>query len=526
MRAYQFVTLFLVITVVCGCSHRRVHRRPVSTSSCACESCRFEKEQLIESGAIPAGYFGHSEVSEYSETEGYEVVEPENKDLATASESNSLSPEYSNDVGDEIVIESPFTSGNPVDMNSESPQDLVAPVRDEPRTPSGDLLPGNIPELKLKLEATPEVPLGQSSIQDTPEVNFRPFDSELSKINSESGMQIPVAQQPSILRDEVLEISQPGPGLPPLQLIPVLENSTDRNNLRMPNPAVSTPLSSPEEQSPEVPGLVSGELESQPYIQLPAISSPVSQLASVANRFAPKLVQQSEAVVEGELHEEPIAQEPIVLYARSRLAQQRMVPTHGPGAVQSASVQQPVKHQSIVQDSKLDPVYGLPLSNNVSFNSLPTIEAPMTDSSAQAQHLQVHIHHEYGSAAGLAQGHTGVRDNPSATNVQVVYRDDQGRIVMAPPAKIDEPVGDQRTYYIPPEQILRLKAVSPIDQPQSAPSVASIQMRDTIVQGGKHLLTIPEHRTRSVQMSHGLPGIDHEKLREAFQAFPTANPLR
>ena len=465
MRAYQFVTLFLVITVVCGCSHRRVHRRPISTSSCACDSCRFEKEQLIESGAIPADYFGHSEA--------FETVEPESKDSATASSSSILSPEYSSDVGGEVVTESPFFSGNPVDMDSEAPESFVAPSDDDSQAPSGELLLGNIPELNLK--TTSEIPLVPSSTQDAPESDFRPVDSELSEIHEpELSLPMPPATQQLIP-------------------IPVLEFPADDNDFRILDSAVFTPRS-PEGQL-EVTGVVSEEIESQPYTHQPIISNPLPQLAFSANRFAPKLAQQSEAVVEDELYEEPIAQ-------------------------------QPVEHQSIVQDSKLDPVYGLPLSNNVSFNSLPTIEAPMTDSSAQAQHLQVHIHHEYGSAAGLAQGHTGVRDNPSATNVQVVYRDDQGRIVMAPPAKIDEPVGDQRTYYIPPEQILRLKAVSPIDQPQSAPSVASIQMRDTIVQGGKHLLTIPEHRTRSVQMSHGLPGIDHEKLREAFQAFPTANPLR
>lgn len=491
MRAYQFVTLFLVITVVCGCSHRRVHRRPISTSSCACDSCRFEKEQLIESGAIPAGYFGHSEA--------FETVEPESKDSATASSSSILSPEYSSDVGGEVVTESPFFSGNPVDMGSEAPESFVAPSDDDSQAPSGELLSGNIPELNLK--TTPEIPLVPSSTQDAPESDFRPVDSELSKISTESPTQISIMsieQQPPTLIDKVSEIHEPELSLPmppatqQLIPIPVLEFPADDNDFRILDSAVFTPRS-PEEQL-EVTG-VSEEIESQPYTHQPIISNPLPQLAFSANRFAPKLVQQSEAVVEDELYEEPIAQ-------------------------------QPVEHQSIVQNSKLDPVYGLPLSNNVSFNSLPTIKAPMTDSPAQAQHLHVHIHHEYGSAAGLAQGHTVVRDNPSATNVQVVYRDDQGRIVMAPPAKIDEPVGDQRTYYIPPEQILRLKAVSPIGQPQLAPSVASIQMRDTIVQGGKHLLTIPEHRTRSVQMSHGLPGIDHEKLREAFQAFPTANPLR
>lgn len=491
MRAYQFVTLFLVITVVCGCSHRRVHRRPISTSSCACDSCRFEKEQLIESGAIPAGYFGHSEA--------FETVEPESKDSATASSSSILSPEYSSDVGGEVVTESPFFSGNPVDMGSEAPESFVAPSDDDSQAPSGELLSGNIPELNLK--TTPEIPLVPSSTQDAPESDFRPVDSELSKISTESPTQISIMsieRQPPTLIDKVSEIHEPELSLPmppatqQLIPIPVLEFPADDNDFRILDSAVFTPRS-PEKQL-EVTG-VSEEIESQPYTHQPIISNPLPQLAFSANRFAPKLVQQSEAVVEDELYEEPIAQ-------------------------------QPVEHQSIVQNLKLDPVYGLPLSNNVSFNSLPTIKAPMTDSPAQAQHLHVHIHHEYGSAAGLAQGHTVVGDNPSATNVQVVYRDDQGRIVMAPPAKIDEPVGDQRTYYIPPEQILRLKAVSPIDQPQSAPSVASIQMRDTIVQGGKHLLTIPEHQTRSVQMSHGLPGIDHEKLREAFQAFPTANPLR
>ena len=102
---------------------------------------------------------------------------------------------------------------------------------------------------------------------------------------------------------------------------------------------------------------------------------------------------------------------------------------------------------------------------------------------------------------------------------------------MAPPTPttgvaVAVPTGDQRTYYVPPKQILRLKAVAPIDQPRSNPSVASIQMRDTVVYGGTHLLTKPEYQAQAAQTNHGLPGIDHEKLREAFKNSPSGRSLR
>ena len=118
-----------------------------------------------------------------------------------------------------------------------------------------------------------------------------------------------------------------------------------------------------------------------------------------------------------------------------------------------------------------------------------------------------------------------------AANVQVVYRDDEGRVIMAPPTptasiRSAEPIGDQRTYYVPPEQILRLKATAPIAKPRSNPSVATIQMRDTIIHGGTHLLATPESQARPVLTNHGLPGINHEKLREAFKTSTTDNPLR
>ena len=102
---------------------------------------------------------------------------------------------------------------------------------------------------------------------------------------------------------------------------------------------------------------------------------------------------------------------------------------------------------------------------------------------------------------------------------------------MAPPTPTGsinsaEPIGDRRTYYVPPEQILRLKATSPISRQRSYPSVATIQMRDTVVHGGTHLLATPDYQAQPVLTEHGLPGINYDKLREAFKTSPTDNPLR
>ena len=81
MRVFQFIMLFLALVVVCGCSHRRIHRTPVATSVCSCEACQHEQQQLIDSGAVPENYFERSEAPETSETITPETIVTTNEDL-------------------------------------------------------------------------------------------------------------------------------------------------------------------------------------------------------------------------------------------------------------------------------------------------------------------------------------------------------------------------------------------------------------------------------------------------------------
>lgn len=521
MRVYQFITLFLALGVACGCSHRRAQQQPMAASLCDCATCRCEQERMINTGAVPAERFDYSGAAAVPAVTAPDSVPP----MASPVEpqSNELSPVYASDPGSEVVSESPFSSGNPIDMD-EAPQQFNVPNVDKI-----DLLPNQIPNDTLELTPQPGSlnPLGQNGTENSSENAFKPFDRDIFKVKSESSTPLPPEQQPSILIDKVSEASQPDlsavtpPSTSQFQLSLSEPNSDE---FEIPDDIASAPAAIEPEQPENVePEIKTPEPQANAYEPVARVAMP--DFASNTRKVVPETFQPTETVVEGELYEDPI-----VLYARPRRGQLIPRPVQTPRAVQPASVQRPVKHQSIAQDSQLDPVYGLPLSNQVQFNSLPVIAAPQPAPAAtEAQHLHVHIHHEYGGNPSVVQGPVAYQNGQPASNVQVVYRDDKGRVIMAPPTPttgVVMPTGDQRTYYIPPKQILRLKAVSPIDQPRSNPSVASIQMRDTVVHGGSHLLTKPEYQAQAVQTNHGLPGIDHEKLREAFKTSPSGNSLR
>ena len=517
MRVYQFITIFLALGIACGCSHRRAQRQPVAATLCDCATCRFEQERLINSGAAPAEHFESSGHVKTLSTSAPELLAP-----TVAAEPSGLSPEYDN----AVEKKSPFPSGNPIDMD-EAPQLFNAPVVGRVIS-----LPDQISNDTLKI--TPEVssppPLGQSPAENS----FKPFSRDLFKVKSET---VPLEQQPSILIDKVTEASQPDLGAVTPESTSEFQLSLSEpssNDFRVPD-SITSALTLVEPELPEVvePEIVEPEIDTrEPQTNTFESASNVAtpDFTSNTRSFTPTISQPTETVVEGQLYEDPV-----VLYARPRRGQLIASPVQAPQAVQPVSVQKPIEqvdYQGIAQDSQLDPVYGLPLNNQVSFNSLPAIAEPQpAPSPVEAQHLHVHIHHDYGNNAGVVQGPVAYPNGQSAANVQVVYRDDKGRVVMAPPTPTMGvaavvPTGDPRTYYMPPKQILRLKAVSPIDQPRSNPSVASIQMRDTVVYGGNHLLTKPEYQAQIVQTNHGLPGIDHEKLREAFKTSPSGRTLR
>lgn len=515
MRVLQFVTLFLALSVLAGCSHRRglqtQTEAPVATKSlCDCWSCRADQERLIQSGAVPADHFGKAK-----------SVDPDEPVAST-----ELTPEYSDAPDLEVVPKSPYASGNPVEMGSDGPDQISLPVVKE-----------------IETERTPPppkdfVPIDQLPTKKASDGVFKPFDTDAFKPKSEVEKSIPLDQQPSILIDKAIEVDQPNLG----SVAPSATQQEDHFQL----PELSDVDETNESQ---VEGTVARKLPTGD--QRPVADAPVERaekqsdtLVPPAKEFAPvaKPKKQTEVVVQGSLYANPI-----VLHARPRPGVLSAAPVQAQRTVQPTSIEKPVEHQSIVQNSDVDPVYGLPLSNNVDFNSLPAIQQPraavvnhnaalqapatLQAPTPEAQHLHVHIHHDYANDNTTGQVRHSVPNGLQTQNVQVVYRDNDGRVIMAPPTPTTSsvpamPAGDQRTYYIPPQPILRLKATSPINRQRSYPSVASIQMRDTIIHGGTHLLAAPDHQAKPVQTNHGLPGIDHEKLREAFKGSPNGNSLR
>ena len=558
MRVSQFVTLFLALTVVCGCSHRRTQRVPVTASLCECSTCRCDQERLIREGAIPADHF---EGFDNSQTEVPAATPSPFEAQPTA---NDIAPEYGSSSPNSVpTTRSPYSSGNPIEMG-EAPQTLNAPAVDKIKVDSNQFPPSaSGSDLNLNLEQPPSNQIttepeefgtiDQIPSQTLPDGAFQPFDRDVFKVKSKIENVKPVDQQPSILIDTVSDNYQPDlsslvlPSERQLQMPQAVQPST--NDFSIPDSSASNHLSLEQGQVNNAQPLVLVAENSQPALNqlepaaeltLPTLNETVPDAQTFSP--VPQPIRQTETVVEGDLYEDPV-----VLYARQRRgvltasAVQTPGTVRAPQAVEPASMQKPAKHQSIVQNSEFDPIYGLPLSNDVQFDSLPAIQPPpvvqqpavqlpAVAPSNQPQHLHVHIHHDYDNASAGQVRHSEQTDH-QARNVQVVYRDDEGRVIMAPPTPTGsihsaEPTGDQRTYYVPPEQILRLKATSPINRPRSNPSVATIQMRDTVTHGGTHLLATPDYQAQPVLIEHGLPGINYEKLREAFKSSPTENPLR
>ena len=434
-------------------------------------------------------------------------------------------------------------------MNDAAPESLSLPVVDEIEVEQTPFAPNDSPSsLNLELPNSNQIepgdfePIDQIPNVTVPDSSFKPFNRDVFKVKSKIENVMPLEEQSSILIDKVSESHQPDlSSFAPtnnLQLQLSQGDEPETNNFQIPGLNSASGLSLEQTQT-EITEKVEDVAEAlQPYLSqakpaaelaLPAPKEavPVNETFTPDQAFAPvaQPMRQTETVVEGELYEDPV-----VLYARQRRDMLTATPIQKPGAVTPVSAKKPIEHQSIVQNSEFDPIYGLPLTNDVQFDSLPAPEQPPVAPSNQAQHLHVHIHHDYNKAA-TGPVHQIQQTGQQARNVQVVYRDDEGRIIMAPPtptATINsaEPTGDQRTYYVPPEQILRLKATSPISRQRSNPSVATIQMRDTIIHGGTHLLATPDYQAKPVMVEHGLPGINYDRLQEAFKPSPTDNPLR
>ena len=422
MRVYQFITIFLALGIACGCSHRRAQQQPVAATLCDCAACRCEQERLISTGAVPAEHFGNSIPATTLPTNEPELMAPAVAAPETVQpvvvEPSELSPEYTTDSSNADEKKSPFSSGNPIDID-EAPQQFNAPAVDGIK-PLQDQIPNGT--LKLAPEPGSLPPLGQHPAQDSSDNSFKPFSRDLFKVKSETSPKVPLEQQPSILIDKVSEAVQPNLGTvtpPPTSEFQLSLSEPSSSDFRITDSITASPAVEPELPEVVEPEIDTREPQTSTFEVVSNIATP--DFASNTRNFVPEISQPTETVVEGQLYEDPV-----VLYARPRRGQLIASPVQTPKAVQPASVQKPVEqvdHQGIAQHSQLDPVYGLPLSNQVNFNSLPAIADPQSaPTPVEAQHLHVHIHHDYSNNAGVVQGPVAYQNGQPAANVQVVYR--------------------------------------------------------------------------------------------------------
>ena len=156
--------------------------------------------------------------------------------------------------------------------------------------------------------------------------------------------------------------------------------------------------------------------------------------------------------------------EPIVLHARP--VQSHTVSNAKLGQPAAAAIDVLAVEQTL-ESNGVDSEFGLPTGNDIEFAELPEMDSD--------------VHQD-------AQ--------------QVVYRDEFGRPVLAPPTHpatgsspaasgqpgADSITGQPTQYYLPPQQLVRLRAETPLGKVVPRPSKATILMRDTVIVRGRRLL--------------------------------------
>lgn len=222
--------------------------------------------------------------------------------------------------------------------------------------------------------------------------------------------------------------------------------------------------------------------------------------------------------------------------------------------------------QRITESTKLDPVYGLPLGNRVAFAQLPKLTNTTSPHHSSASghgtpahvqasngvqshrvrfgkedsHIHVHIHRgsktQNQSSCDCRLCKADVRQD----DVRVIYTDSDGRTTVAPPTSVfiapaqpeavdnleaGRQLNDRSAYYLPPRQVLRLKASTDLNQPQPQPTVASIQMRDTLFVGGSHLLNQPADQA-TAENRHVRLEVEVIEIRDALKRLATEQQLR
>ena len=252
MRVLQFVTLFLALSVVCGCSHRRAQRNPVTPSFCECSTCRSDQERLIREGAIPAEHFQGfqgSEIGKPVEATAPFASSPVEAPLAAPPAVNDFAPEYSSEPSLGSTTKSRYSSGNPIEMDK-APQAFSSPVVDEISPGSIQLTPNNkANDLQLDLRGTNEdTPFNLVPTETVPDGAFKPFDRDVFKVKSKIENTPPLSEQPSILIDKVSETYQPDlsglvPSIEPPTQVPELDDP-EANDFQIPRPLAAKPFDS------------------------------------------------------------------------------------------------------------------------------------------------------------------------------------------------------------------------------------------------------------------------------------------
>lgn len=256
---------------------------------------------------------------------------------------------------------------------------------------------------------------------------------------------------------------------------------------------------------------------------------------------------------------------PLVLRATTYVSSARNARPPAPSNQQPANVKDNSLSNQITEATQLDPVYGLPLNDQVNFARLPKLASDasprqprFTTANQQPtdnvqkhrvqvgdndQHIHVHIHRDLATSSQQACSCQQCKSNVGSGGV-IVYTEADRRTSVAPatqpfltPAEpeaagkldgghlLQNRAANRAAYYLPPRQILRLKASTNFNQPTAEPSVASIQMRNTLIVDGTHLLVQPE-KGAAAQNQRAKQEVEVDELRDALKRLATPKQLR
>lgn len=558
MRVLTPIALLLVIATVTGCCHRRAASL-YGSNSCRnsihrCETCcsnavaanTLHGRQVFQPALDPlVAPLAPQEISTAPPLPATTLRSPvvgEILDNSSTNEKNETNADF------DFIPAPPTPSTPPAAAPISPPSPTNPPTTTSRRQPIRlNELPTPAPLVRA-IEVPQESPL--SFIEKLP--NKPEIDSSTAKtsdLNLLGGLTLAQPEEPLALKPVTLKTAP----------TPIEEIQTEESTQA--DPPISIDLATEDQSTNGAPLLSLNRIEDLPAAT--AIETDVATKLTVGSlATVPTIASTVQPAPSDASSNFSNANAPLVLRATTYLTSARNTRRPNSNDQQSAVHQDNDPTSQITEATQLDPVYGLPLNDQVNFVRLPKLASEATSEQQKpvvaGQHSMdatqshrvrigdkdrhVHVRTQRGFAASSQPtcGCQQCKANTGSGTGVIVYTDANGRNSVAPPTQpfispaIPKAAGEldggqqlrnRAAYYLPPRQILRLKASTNFNQPIPEPSVASIQMRDTLIVDGSHLLLQPE-KGAAAQNRRARQEVEVDEIRDALKRLTTEKQLR